>query len=80
MKTLDDQHVLAKHAQIYPTEEELNCVQKAVQLVEGVLKEVSNAIHQQEMKVYTASLSNKLVARIKLLFSTTVKWDYKISF
>ncbi|XP_076800984.1 zinc finger RNA-binding protein-like isoform X3 [Clavelina lepadiformis] len=60
MKTLDDQHVLAKHAQIYPTEEELNCVQKAVQLVEGVLKEVSNAIHQQEMKVYTASLSNNL--------------------
>ena len=56
MKTLDDQHVTTKHKQIYPTNEELAAVQKAVQLVEVALKEVSGIIHEQELKVSMASI------------------------
>ena len=59
MKTFDDQHVTAKHNLIYPSNEELNAVQKAVQQVENALKEVSSKIHEQEMKVYTAAFTNK---------------------
>jgi len=40
---------------IYPTTEELSAVQKAVQLVEGALKDVSGIIHEQELKVFLAS-------------------------
>nr|CAB3267939.1 ZF(C2H2)-54 zinc finger protein [Phallusia mammillata] len=58
LKTIDDQHVLNKHSQIYPTEEELTNVQTAVQTVEAALKEVSTTIHEQEMKVFTASNLN----------------------
>ena len=56
MKTLDDQRVTTKHKQIYPTSEELAAVQKAVQLMEVALKEVSAIIHEQELKVSMASI------------------------
>lgn len=69
MKTHDDQQVMNKHTSIYPTESELAAVQNAVQVVEGALKEVSSAIHEQEMKVYTASISNQLVMLSFLLLS-----------
>ncbi|XP_030272871.1 spermatid perinuclear RNA-binding protein-like isoform X2 [Sparus aurata] len=38
----DDRHVMAKHASIYPTPEELEAVQTLVSTVEGALKKVSD--------------------------------------
>ncbi|KAM7391058.1 hypothetical protein PAMP_021775 [Pampus punctatissimus] len=38
----DDRHVMAKHASIYPTPEELEAVQALVSTVEGALKKVSD--------------------------------------
>jgi len=55
--------VLAKHAQIYPTEDELKAVQNAVQAVELALKEVSNKVHEQEIKVFTASNARLVLLR-----------------
>ncbi|CAK6983722.1 spermatid perinuclear RNA-binding protein-like isoform X1, partial [Scomber scombrus] len=38
----DDRHVMAKHASVYPTPEELEAVQALVSTVEGALKKVSD--------------------------------------
>ena len=38
----DDRHVLAKHAEIYPKEEELGAIQKIVSNTEKSLKMVSD--------------------------------------
>lgn len=38
----DDRHVLAKHAEIYPKEEELGAIQKIVSNTEKALKMVSD--------------------------------------
>lgn len=38
----DDRHVLAKHAEIYPKEEELGAIQKIVSSTEKALKMVSD--------------------------------------
>lgn len=43
-ETSDDRHVLCKHAAIYPTEEELLAVQKAVSHSERALKLVSDTL------------------------------------
>uniref|UniRef100_H2YD68 DZF domain-containing protein n=1 Tax=Ciona savignyi TaxID=51511 RepID=H2YD68_CIOSA len=51
----DDQLIIKKHKEIYPTTEELQAVQAAVQSIETAFKDVSLAIHEQEMKVFTAS-------------------------
>ena len=59
-------HVSSKHGLIYPSTEELSAVQKAVQVVEAALKEVSGIIHEQELKVFLAS-SHKLVHCLVLL-------------
>ena len=42
MTTLDDRHVMGKHAAIYPREEELKSVHEMVTLVERALKALSD--------------------------------------
>ncbi|XP_075062905.1 interleukin enhancer-binding factor 3 isoform X2 [Mixophyes fleayi] len=44
----DDRHVMAKHAVVYPTQEELEAVQNMVSHTERALKAVSDWIDQQE--------------------------------
>ncbi|KAG8519099.1 Zinc finger RNA-binding protein 2, partial [Galemys pyrenaicus] len=46
----DDRHVMCKHATIYPTEEELLAVQKAVSHSERALKLVSDALAQEHSR------------------------------
>ena len=42
VSTLDDRHVMAKHAAIYPREEELKSVHEMVTLAERALKALSD--------------------------------------
>ncbi|XP_069784975.1 zinc finger RNA-binding protein-like isoform X2 [Narcine bancroftii] len=44
----DDRYIMAKHANIYPTEEELQAVQRIVSQTERALKLVSDVISDQE--------------------------------
>lgn len=44
VETLDDRHVIARHAEIYPKEEELQGIQKIVSHTERALKLVSDAM------------------------------------
>ena len=44
----DDRHVMCKHAAIYPTEEELLAVQKAVSHAERALKLVSDTLAEED--------------------------------
>ncbi|XP_078280218.1 zinc finger RNA-binding protein-like isoform X3 [Rhinoraja longicauda] len=44
----DDRYIMAKHANIYPTEEELQAVQRVVSQTERALKLVSDVISEQE--------------------------------
>ncbi|KPP57806.1 hypothetical protein Z043_124431 [Scleropages formosus] len=44
----DDRYVMTKHATIYPTEEELQAIQKIVSITERALKLVSDIISDQE--------------------------------
>ncbi|XP_054549029.1 zinc finger RNA-binding protein 2 [Talpa occidentalis] len=46
----DDRHVMCKHATIYPTEEELRAVQKAVSHSERALKLVSDTLAQESSR------------------------------
>ena len=41
-ETIENRHVIAKHSEIYPTEDELNAVQKIVSNSEKALKLVSD--------------------------------------
>lgn len=50
IETLDDRHVIARHAEIYPKEEELQSIQKIVSHTERALKLVSDAMTVQEKK------------------------------
>ena len=43
----DDRHVLAKHAAIYPAEEQLQLIQRAVSHTERALKSLSDALQEQ---------------------------------
>ncbi|KPI97056.1 Zinc finger RNA-binding protein 2 [Papilio xuthus] len=43
-ETADDRHVLARHADIYPTEEELETIQRVVSQTERALKSLSDAL------------------------------------
>ncbi|XP_023368410.1 zinc finger RNA-binding protein 2 [Otolemur garnettii] len=45
-----DRHVMSRHAAIYPTEEELQAVHKAVSHSERALKLVSNVLAQEELR------------------------------
>lgn len=48
VETQDDRHVIARHAEIYPKEEELQAIQKIVSHTERALKLVSDAMTVQE--------------------------------
>lgn len=50
IETLDDRHVIARHAEIYPKEEELQTIQRIVSHTERALKFVSDAMTVQEKK------------------------------
>ncbi|XP_060804389.1 zinc finger RNA-binding protein isoform X2 [Amyelois transitella] len=47
-ETSDDRHVLAKHAEIYPSEQELQDIQRCVSHTEKALKSLSDALHAQQ--------------------------------
>ena len=47
-ESLDDRHVMAKHATIYPNEAELTAVQSIVSAVEKALKLVSDGIAEAD--------------------------------
>jgi zinc finger RNA-binding protein len=47
VETLDDRHVIARHAEVYPKEEELQSIQKIVSHTERALKLVSDAMTVQ---------------------------------
>lgn len=47
---MDDRHVIAKHTQIYPKEEELNAVQKIITNSEKALKLVSDYLTEKTDK------------------------------
>lgn len=44
----DDRYVMTKHAAIYPSEEELQAIQKIVSITERALKLVSDIITDQD--------------------------------
>ena len=44
----DDRHVMAKHSEIYPKDEELNAIQKIVSNSEKALKMVSDDIAEAD--------------------------------
>ncbi|KAM5192093.1 zinc finger RNA-binding protein 2 isoform 2-T2 [Mantella aurantiaca] len=46
-ESVDDQYIMRKHAQIYPTEKELQAIQKTVSLSERALKLVSDCIKKE---------------------------------
>ena len=48
--SVDDRHVMAKHTQIYPKEEELNAVQKIITNSEKALKLVSDYLTEKTDK------------------------------
>jgi hypothetical protein len=66
--TSDDRHVLAKHATIYPTEQDLAAVQTTVSVCEKALKQISDLFaemdasksteKQTEMEVNNKSMTN----------------------
>lgn len=54
IESLDDRHVIARHAEIYPKEEELQSIQRIVSHTERALKLVSDAM--TEIKPITADV------------------------
>jgi len=46
-ETFNDRHILAKHASIYPTEDELLAIQTIVSACEKALKLVSDILHEE---------------------------------
>ncbi|MEE6457958.1 hypothetical protein FKM82_000126 [Ascaphus truei] len=55
----DDRYVMTKHAAIYPTEDELQAVQKIVSLTERALKLVSDSMAEQDKSKITESDEKK---------------------
>jgi len=49
-ETMEDRHVMAKHAEIYPQEEELQAIQKIVSDTEKALKMVSDKFTDEDCK------------------------------
>jgi zinc finger RNA-binding protein len=47
---MEDRHVMAKHAEIYPKEEELQAIQKIVSNTEKALKMVSDRFAEEDCK------------------------------
>lgn len=49
-ESMEDRHVMAKHAEIYPKEEELQAIQKIVSNSEKALKFVSDRFAEEDCK------------------------------
>lgn len=61
----DDRHVVARHAEIYPKEEELQTIQRIVSHTERALKFVSDALTDSKMGIATTNGSGqKVVASV----------------
>uniref|UniRef100_A0A8C5LS45 Zinc finger RNA-binding protein n=1 Tax=Leptobrachium leishanense TaxID=445787 RepID=A0A8C5LS45_9ANUR len=63
----DDRYVMTKHAAIYPTEEELQAVQKIVSLTERALKLVSDAMADQDKSKTKETEEKKDLAKERAL-------------
>ena len=55
--TLDDRHIMAKHAAIYPHEDELKAVNKLVTVAEQALKALSDQFVNEDHPLPKAGLS-----------------------
>ena len=64
-ESLDDRHVMAKHATIYPNEAELTAVQSIVSAVEKALKLVSDGIAEADAPPEPAAASDATGAKKK---------------
>jgi len=51
-ESVDDRHVMAKHSEIYPKEEELQAIQKIVSNTEKALKLVSDKFAESDAKAH----------------------------
>nr|XP_046207476.1 zinc finger RNA-binding protein-like isoform X2 [Oncorhynchus gorbuscha] len=60
----DDRYVMTKHTAIYPSEEELQAVQKIVSITERALKLVSDITDQEKTKETTGEEKEKEVPKI----------------
>lgn len=58
-ETSDDRHVLAKHADIYPPEQQLQEIHRAVSHTEKALKSLSDALADHGRKVSTLVSSGR---------------------
>ncbi|XP_023235215.1 zinc finger RNA-binding protein-like isoform X1 [Centruroides sculpturatus] len=63
--TVDDRHVMAKHTQIYPKEEELSAVQKIVTNTEKALKLVSDFLAESDTPKQDITVSVKKETVVK---------------
>ena len=63
--TMDDRHVLAKHADIYPREDELNAIQAIVSHGEKALKAVSDFIADTDTPKDAAKENAKDAVKVK---------------
>lgn len=62
----DDRHVMARHAEIYPKEEELQAIQKIVSHTERALKSVSDQLADaSKPKDATATGGAKTEAKVE---------------
>ena len=59
----DDRYVMTKHTAIYPSEEELQAVQKIVSITERALKLVSDITDQEKTKETTGEEKEKEVPK-----------------
>jgi len=65
-ETMDDRHVLAKHADIYPREDELNAIQAIVSHGEKALKAVSDFIADTDAPKDTATTTTPPATTVKV--------------
>lgn len=60
IESLDDRHVITRHAEIYPKEEELQSIQRIVSHTERALKLVSDAMTEKKASVSESKLDEKM--------------------
>jgi zinc finger RNA-binding protein len=65
VETLDDRHVIARHAEIYPKEEELQSIQRIVSHTERALKLVSDAMTVQVAESKTEEKMDETETEVK---------------
>lgn len=72
-ETSDDRHVVAKHAEIYPAEQQLADTQRAVSHTERALKSLSDALAEQARPKVT--LSDRVTA-CNVGFDSRLGWVF----